>query len=132
MQYFWRLQIQDLAKELHLSVLTIDLKDTPVDDIMFVVSILRHCFGSVQRVRFVKSEQTLKPGTEGISEDGEIETWKELCRDAFERYRNNRGHDQCFISAQRKKGSVEHLLALMKEKDSEFFDGTCNYKESDE
>ena len=94
LQYFWRCQIQDLARELHLLTLTIDVRDIPTADLAMVARILMSSFGSVQRVQFVttsKSGKTTKvdSGAECLATLKEEQTWRQLCAGYWERHKSH-------------------------------------------
>lgn len=114
MQYFWRCQIRDLARELHLSVLTIDIHKIPENDVPIIARILPLCFGNVGRVRFVSAGDAINPDDERLKGLRQEKSWEDLCKDAFVRYRNMQYHDQCF-STTRKAASVEALEREMAE-----------------
>lgn len=127
MQYFWRCQIQDLAKELHLSVLTIDINGIPEQDIPFVARCLRQAFGSVDTVRFITAAGVIvKAEDNSLRYLKPAKTWGELCRDAFERYRRMQWHDHAF-SEVRRRTSAEELEYEM-EKKKGFFDWAYDFR----
>ncbi|CBX94601.1 hypothetical protein IAQ61_009562 [Plenodomus lingam] len=91
LQYFWRCQIQDLANEVHLLSLTVDVRNMPVQDLGMVVKILKVVFGTVERVRFVETERNgrvkvLDEEDERVKMAMEGGTWREMCRGYFQRY----------------------------------------------
>ncbi|KAF2856848.1 hypothetical protein T440DRAFT_11239 [Plenodomus tracheiphilus IPT5] len=91
LQYFWRCQIQDLAQEVHLQTLTVDVRGVPTKDLRMVVRILKAAFGGVERVQFVETETDGRVRVLG-EEDERVdmareESWREMCRGYFERYR---------------------------------------------
>lgn len=57
LQFFWRMQLQDLMREVHLHTLTLDVTGVPVEDIPFVARLLVGAFGSVQNVVFIETHE---------------------------------------------------------------------------
>lgn len=94
LQYFWRCQIQDLAREMNLLTLTLDLKSMPAADVPMVTRILGNAFGSVGRIRFIETD---KQGNSEIvgSEDARLDglkhqqSWRVLCAGYFERHKRH-------------------------------------------
>jgi hypothetical protein len=122
LQYFWRCQIQDLVKELHLLSLTLDVRNMPVEDVCMVLCIIRAAFGSVERIRLV---ETRADGTmhEIAVDDSRMltwtkaTTWRELCAGYFRRYR--RKHS--YVRYEMTRDTSEDLEELM-DADKAFFD----------
>lgn len=52
LQYLWRLQLQDLLKEVHLNQLTLVLDNMPAGDMRPVVMMILSCLGNVETLRF--------------------------------------------------------------------------------
>ncbi|KAF2705009.1 hypothetical protein K504DRAFT_506477 [Pleomassaria siparia CBS 279.74] len=117
LQHLWRCQIQDLAKELHLSVLTIDIQCIPSADISFVVRTLRQCFGSVSQVRYTSAGVEVGIDDARLAELKHRRTWAELCKTAFEKYKM----DPWYFDARIRKMSSDALCWEMKNQ-SDFFD----------
>lgn len=95
LQYFWRCQIQDLAREVRLLTLTIDVRGMPSQDLGMVTRMLKEVFGSVERVLFVETEsngriRVLGEEDERVRMAREGASWRDMCRGYFERY--NRSH----------------------------------------
>ena len=61
LQFFWRVQIQELLKEVKLDMLTLVVSEVPRDDIAFVTRLIVQSFGSVKWLRLVLpgSKQTV-------------------------------------------------------------------------
>ncbi|KAF2797065.1 hypothetical protein K505DRAFT_236293 [Melanomma pulvis-pyrius CBS 109.77] len=121
LQYMWRCQIQELAKELHLSILTIDIQNIPTADIPFVVHTLSQCFGSVEKIRITSFGVKVGMDDDRLSGLKSHNTWAGLCKAAFDKYRR----DQWFFGARIKKLSVETLHWEMLSQ-REFFDQTID------
>jgi hypothetical protein len=121
MAFFWRCMIQDLAKEVHLHTLTIDLRGVESGDVCMVARIMKDVFGSVQFVRFVETDdlgvtREITPGDERLRDLGE-KSWRELCRVCFARHRQ----EVAYFSAETMKKGEGQVEAEM-DKDKEFFD----------
>ena len=113
--------VQDLAKEVHLHTLTIDLRGVESEDVCMVARMLRDVFGSVQFVRFVETDNSglvkeIKEGDERVRSLGD-KTWRELCRVCFVRHR----HEVGYFSATTTKKEETEVEAGM-DRDKEFFD----------
>ncbi|KAF2000638.1 hypothetical protein P154DRAFT_434520 [Amniculicola lignicola CBS 123094] len=121
MQYFWRCQIQDLAKELHLSVLTIDILKMDTADLPFVSRVIRGSFASIGRVQYMCGGEMLASDDERLSKVDDGISWGQLCRDVFLRYRNVHMHSQAF-SRDRIAAGMEGLEKFMEDR-AEFFAG---------
>ncbi|KAF1940508.1 hypothetical protein EJ02DRAFT_314059, partial [Clathrospora elynae] len=119
LQYFWRCQIRDLAREVNLRCLTIDVKGVPSEDVNMVVRILKNAFGSVEHVRFVETNDDGSAQTVmGIQSEGLGEkNWRELCTRYFERHRLH----QYFSRADLMRVSTGEFQRLM-DGDMAFFD----------
>lgn len=99
LQYFWRCQIQDLARELHLHTLTLDLQGVQPNHVPMVVRILRKAFGSVKFVRFLDDGKEIPQGHWRLQGLQENKTWRTMCMEWFTMYRQNQGYmsDSCRI-----------------------------------
>lgn len=117
LRFLWRCQIQDLSRELHLAVLTIDITGTPNVDIPFVVRILSRSFGSVDNIRFKQGTETVEMYSPRLAGLAQRRSWKEMCCAWFER---NRFNHQALSSETRVK-TVEELGREM-DRNSAFFD----------
>lgn len=122
LQYFWRCQIQDLAREVKLLSLTVDLRNIPTADVPMVVRILKSVFGGVQYLRFIVSDRegattTLNLDDERLQALKEGHTWRQLCAGYFERHKRH----QYFSKWDLLRLESEDLEALM-DKDKERFD----------
>jgi hypothetical protein len=120
--HFWRCQLQDLAKDVKLHTLTIDLRGVEREDIGFVVKILRGVFGKVEFMRFVETDglgrsTEVGEGDVRLKDIGE-KSWRELCRVCFVRHRLQYG----FFSKECMQKGEQELEANM-DKEREFFDG---------
>ncbi|KAI8937854.1 hypothetical protein NX059_005543 [Plenodomus lindquistii] len=92
LQYFWRCQVRDLAKEVHLSTLTIDVRGMAADSLPLVTRCVREIFGSVERVRFVETQSDGKVDVLGDEDERVVLAkrgvgWRVGCKRYFERYR---------------------------------------------
>ncbi|OAG06781.1 uncharacterized protein CC84DRAFT_1089873 [Paraphaeosphaeria sporulosa] len=117
LQYFWRCQIQDLARELNLHTLTLDLQGVEPDHVHMVVRILRRAFGSVKYVRFVEDGKDICEGHWQLQGLRERKSWRTMCREWFEAHRANGG----YMSDERRWKSLEELDKDMDAK-RDFFD----------
>jgi hypothetical protein len=118
--YLWRCQLMDLAKELHLAVLTIDLYGVLDCDLPLMVRILRQAFGSVEHIRFKNDSLVVEPN-QGLKEK---RSWREECRGFFERRKGDRAGGArrwLAMSDQRRKMGAEGLERDM-DCNREFFD----------
>jgi hypothetical protein len=126
LQYFWRCQIQDLVRELHLLSLTIDVRGIPAEDVRMVLCIVRAAFGGIERLRLVETR------TDGTVEKIAVDdarmavwkgraTWRELCAGYFGRNRRKHSH----VRFEMTRGTSEDLEALM-DTDKSFFDSWGN------
>jgi hypothetical protein len=114
LQYFWRCQIQDLARELNLFTLTINVKGIPTADLAMVVRILRKAFGSVERVLLVETDKdgkTKKLGTdiECLGKTYDTTTWRALCAGYWARHKTH----QYFFKFELMQLNMEDFEALM-------------------
>ncbi|KAF2463943.1 uncharacterized protein BDR25DRAFT_346955 [Lindgomyces ingoldianus] len=109
MQYFWRCQIQDLVRELHLSILSVDISGLHMQDIPFVAQILRKCFGSVETLNFTWCGTPIHRGDARLGNLDAMDTWAQLCGDIIGR--NFR--DTVYFSAARMEASMEDLSKEM-------------------
>jgi hypothetical protein len=122
LQYFWRCQIQDLIKDLHLFTLTINIKQIPTTDIPMIIAIMKSAFGSIERVLFVETASDGTISTVDIKDERlsglmRKSTWRELC---LEYYQSHRTHSY-FFKFELLKGQEEDLQSVMSE-DEKFFD----------
>ena len=117
LQYFWRCQIQDLARELHLQTLTLDLQGVQPEHVQMVVRILRQAFGSVQHVRLQENGVDLQEGHWRLAGLREGRSWRDMCRAWYKAYSSNQG----YMSDERRGKSPGELEKDMDEQ-KEFFD----------
>lgn len=118
LQYFWRCQIQELAKELYLLTLTIDIRMLPKEDIPMVVAILRYAFGGVEKLLFVDGDNgRMEVGVESLEGLQGKQTWREMCVGYYQRHRTS----SYYFKFEMLKGNLEDLEKTMDE-DTEFFD----------
>jgi len=118
--YLWRCQLMDLAKDVYLAVLTIDVYGVSDCDLPLMVRILRQAFGGVEHVRF-KIGSLVVEGNQGL---GQLKSWREECRGFFQRRKIDGGGGARRwpgMSARRRTMSVEDLERDM-DCDREFFD----------
>lgn len=119
LQYFWRCQIQELAQQLHLHTVTVDIKNIPKSDLEMVVRILRGVFGSVERINLVETDR------QGNSKQHDLDikeimqacdaaTWNQLCMGYWERHKTH----QYFYKFALMPLSREEFQALMEADDS--------------
>ncbi|KAF2132351.1 hypothetical protein P153DRAFT_335176 [Dothidotthia symphoricarpi CBS 119687] len=126
LQFFWRAQLRDLTRELHIHTLTLDLAGVPDVDVRIVVRVLGEAFGGVERWVFVDSGVT-KDGRQGkaraVGKDDERlrglgkGSWRELCKAYFKKYRR----EYYFLRAGLMRGPEELVEAVM-DCDRAFFD----------
>ncbi len=120
LQYFWRCQIQDLARELHLLSLTIDIAGIPTNDLPMVVCILRKAFGSIEHMRFVDRNKDGVCKEVKLSDETirtmEQDSWRDMCSGYLERHRLY----HYFYKWDLMSSTAEEYDALM-DKDREFF-----------
>lgn len=122
LQYFWRCQIQDLAREVRLLTLTLDIRGIPLQDLPMVTRIMRESFGGVDRIHFVETDQlgnvtVIEHSDVRLAQLGEGKTWRELSHSFFEKYRRF----QYFTKFSLLNEDMERLEELMNE-DQEAFD----------
>lgn len=117
LQYFWRCQIQDLARELNLHTLTLDLQGVEPHHVQMIVRILRQAFGSVKYVRFIEDGKDIGEGHWRLQGLYERKSWREMCREWFEAHRGNGG----YMSDDRRWKMREELEKDM-DADRDFFD----------
>ncbi|CAO2657589.1 Nn.00g037150.m01.CDS01 [Neocucurbitaria sp. VM-36] len=123
LQYFWRCQIQDLVRELHLYSLTIDLRCIPSADVPMVAHILRSAFGSVERMLFIETDKRGST-TRVEATDERIErikmaeemSWRDMCTGYWERHRQH----QYFFKWDLLRATTEEFEKRMEE-DKKFF-----------
>ncbi|KAF2254502.1 hypothetical protein BU26DRAFT_139524 [Trematosphaeria pertusa] len=117
LQYLWRCQIQDYARELHLATLTLDIYNTPLQDIPFVVRILLLAFGSIRRIRFTWSGKEIDADNAGLAVLKERKSWREMSRRWYVAHR----FDRQGLSSGRATASPADLEMAM-DQDKSFFD----------
>jgi hypothetical protein len=117
LQYFWRCQIQDLARELNLHTLTLDLQGVEPNHVQMVVRILRQAFGSVKHVKFLEDGKEVPENHSQLRGLGEKKSWRMMCREWFETYKANAG----YMSDERRWKSSEDLESDM-DAEKDFFD----------
>ena len=83
LQGFWRCTIRDLARDLQLNVLTIDVDDIPPEDMPLVVGSLRHFFGSIACIQYTRGGVPLCANDKALSRLDPTQTWGQICRDVF-------------------------------------------------
>lgn len=126
LQYFWRCQIQDLVKDLHLFSLTFNIKQIPKADLSMIVAIMKAAFGSIQQIRFIETDAN------GVARPVELDderltgvrrrwTWRELCMQYYEIHRIH----SYFFKFELLKSQAEDVQAFM-DKDGEFFEKGFN------
>jgi len=122
LQYFWRCQIQDLVKDLHLFTLTIDIKQIDNGDLPMMIAVMKSAFGNIEKLRFVETDN--KGITTPVTLDDERlnglkkkHTWRQMCLNYYEAHRAH----SYFYKFELLKGQVEDLEAVMA-KESTFFD----------
>lgn len=119
LQFFWRCQIQDLVRELHLDTLTIDLFGVPKADIPMVLRILESSF-NFQRLNFVDKDERRNTKVVKLSEDMlqqvEALTWREMCKDYWSRHKITQYY---FRSELMNMGSV--VFDTLMDADGDFF-----------
>jgi hypothetical protein len=122
LQYFWRCQIQDLVKDLHLFTLTINIKEIPMADVLMIAAIIKSAFGSVERICFIETDSDGKTCNVDRSDErlrglmGKS-TWKEMCAQYYQNHRIN----LYYFKSELLKGQAEDLESAMS-KEKEFFD----------
>ncbi|KAL5397050.1 hypothetical protein PMIN06_000497 [Paraphaeosphaeria minitans] len=117
LQYFWRCQIQDLVRELHLHTLTLDLHSVVPHHVQMVVRILRRAFGGVKYVKFVEDGKDICEGHWRLQGLRERQSWRTMCREWFEAHRAKGG----YMSDERRWKSTEELEKDM-DAERNFFD----------
>jgi hypothetical protein len=122
LQYFWRCQIRDLASELDLRILTLDLTDVRSDDVEMVVRILKRVFKRVERLCFVQQVFDKDGKSSFVPLDIEKEkwdkTWRELCMGYLERHR----HLRSFYYKKNLEMEGEGGMDMRMDEDTAFFD----------
>ncbi|EAT92400.2 hypothetical protein SNOG_00905 [Parastagonospora nodorum SN15] len=121
LQYFWRCQIQDLVKDLHLFTLTVDIKQIDRTDLPMMIAIMKSAFGSIEKLRFVETDNKgiTTPVTlddKRLSELRKKHTWRQMCLEYYEAHRVH----SYFYKFELLKGQVEDLEAIMA-KENTFF-----------
>lgn len=117
LQYFWRCQIQDLARELHIHTLTLDLQGVQPNHVQMVVRILRKAFGSVEFVKFQEDGKAVEEGHPRLRDLKVKKSWRDMCRQWFTTYRANQG----YMSDERRAKTRQDLEKDM-DAEREFFD----------
>ncbi|KAL1612974.1 hypothetical protein SLS60_001205 [Paraconiothyrium brasiliense] len=117
LQYFWRCQIQDLARELHLHTLTLDLQGVQPNHVQMVVRILRQAFGSVKYIRFLDDGKDVPADHWRLQGLQEKKSWRAMCREWFTAYSANGG----YMSDTRRWNTMGDLENDM-DVDKDFFD----------
>ncbi|KAF1974411.1 hypothetical protein BU23DRAFT_461771 [Bimuria novae-zelandiae CBS 107.79] len=120
LQYFWRCQIQDLARELHLHTLTLDLSGVPLQHVQMVVRILEQAFGSVKFVKFQDDGKPIDEGHWRLEGLKVRKTWRQIAREWFTAYKASQG----YMSDARRSKTVAELERDM-DAESEFFDAVA-------
>jgi len=121
LQYFWRCQIQDLAKDLDLLTLTINIKNIPTEDIPVIVSIMKNAFGSVEKLHFIEADRdgtsTVVPMDDerlkGVTEE---QTWRDMCLGYYRSHRTQ----SYYFKFELLKGD-EQVLEDAMDSDREFY-----------
>ncbi|KAH5280240.1 hypothetical protein HBI72_017450 [Parastagonospora nodorum] len=121
LQYFWRCQIQDLVKDLHLFTLTVDIKQIDRTDLPMMIAIMKSAFGSIEKLRFVETDNKgiTTPVTlddKRLSELRKKHTWRQMCLEYYEAHRVH----SYFYKFELLKGQVKDLEAIMA-KENTFF-----------
>ncbi|KAL5119474.1 hypothetical protein ACEQ8H_002539 [Pleosporales sp. CAS-2024a] len=121
LQYFWRCQIQDLVKDLHLFTLTINIRHIAKSELPMMVAVIQSAFGSIKQLRFVETDShgTTKPldlNDERLSGLRRKHTWREMCLDYFQTHRTH----SYFFKFELLKAQAEDLEAIMA-KESYFY-----------
>ncbi|KAH7405872.1 hypothetical protein DE146DRAFT_715050 [Phaeosphaeria sp. MPI-PUGE-AT-0046c] len=121
LQYFWRCQIQELVKDLHLFSLTFNIKQIPKADLPMIVAIMKSAFGSINEVRFIETDA--KGVARPVSLDDEKLagvrrqcTWRDLCMQYYEQHRIH----SYFFKFELLKSQAEDVRSLMNN-DDKFF-----------
>lgn len=110
LQYLWRCEIQDLASELSLRELVIDVQQVATDDIPIIAHLLRRTFRSVDRVTFVDGEGLELGRDDKLLEGLKLKkTWREYCEEVFQRYRQVHYHNYMF-GKERRAWSEDDLV----------------------
>lgn len=121
LQYFWRCQIQELVKDLHLFSLTFNIKQIPKADLPMIVAIMKAAFGSINEIRFIETDAN------GVARPVSLEderlagvrrrcTWRELCMQYYEQHRIH----SYFFKFELLKSQAEDVESAM-DKDEKFF-----------
>ncbi|KAH7079036.1 hypothetical protein BKA63DRAFT_488716 [Paraphoma chrysanthemicola] len=124
LQYFWRCQIQDLVKDVHLFTLTLNVAQIPREDIPMIVAIMKMAFGSVHRILFVRTDRDglvsrVALDDEVLREVGKEARWREMCLGYWRRYGRHSYFFKFDLFKAGEKGVDEEMDAM-----KEFFDGT--------
>jgi hypothetical protein len=122
LQYFWRCQIQDLAKEVDILTLTINIKKIPTEDLPIIAAIMKNAFSSVERLRFIEADRdgasTAVPmDDERLKVLKERQTWREMCLGYYRRHRTQ----SYYFKFELMKGD-EQVLEDAMDADKEFYD----------
>jgi hypothetical protein len=120
MQFYWRCQIRDYVRELHLKVLNINLAHIPEKDLPLMIRSLRTCCAEIETIRFNHNGVAIANDDPKLRALSEAKSWGELCKDAFLRYRYTADHSTMF-RAEVTQMSVEEFEAKFAS-NREFFD----------
>lgn len=124
LQSFWRFSIRDLARDLNLRTLTVDVDGISSNDIPLIVHSLRHFFGNVEFVRYTCCGSPLNPDDIRLAGVSKPQSWGEICRDAFTHHLND-GALSLMISDNGVNGSVNDLEKAMESSEvSGFFESS--------
>jgi hypothetical protein len=122
LQYFWRCQIQELVKDLHLFSLTFNIKQIPKADLPMIVAIMKTAFGSINQIRFIETDanglaRRVNLGDERLAGVRRRCTWRELCMQYYEEHRIH----SYFFKFELLKSQAEDVQGIM-DKDEAFFE----------
>jgi hypothetical protein len=122
LQYFWRCQIQDLVKDVHLLTLTIDTKQIAKSELPMMIAVMKSAFGTIEKLKFVETDNNgvsrpVELDDERLSGLKKMHTWEQMCMDY---YHTHRAHSY-FFKFELLKGQAEDLENAMA-KDTTFFD----------
>ncbi|KAJ4293225.1 hypothetical protein N0V90_008507 [Kalmusia sp. IMI 367209] len=117
LQYFWRCQIQDLARDLHLHTLTLDLQGVQPNHVQMVVRVLRQAFGSVEFVKFQEDGKDIDEEHWRLDGLRGNKSWRDMCKEWFSTYKNNQGY-----MSDKRRGMTMGDLERDMDADKDFFD----------
>ncbi|KAF1838727.1 hypothetical protein BDW02DRAFT_621537 [Decorospora gaudefroyi] len=116
---FWRCQVRELAQQVCLDFLLVDIQGIPDPDLGLLVRVLGDAFGGTARVAWCEGEVRLGEGDGRVK--GAVEKagccWRVLVREYLERYRGF----QYFVKADLVGRRVDEVEALM-DAEAGFFD----------